>query len=140
MNFFTHIYVCTYICIYTYIFMYVYIYIYVYICIHMYIVHIYAYIGISLLMIFFLPVINHGSSQKMSFVMPSNYWKTQSGASPPTPMADSGVNLESSGGGMIASSNQVSLLRSVCCSVLQCVPSRAHCNTLQHTATHSNTL
>merc|ERR1740117_1245221 len=45
----------------------------------------------------------------MSFIMPSDYWKS-SNTQTPTPMADSGVKLESSGGGMIASSKQVAVM------------------------------
>jgi hypothetical protein len=55
------------------------------------------------------PVINHGTTQKMSFVMPSNYWKTDA-ATPPTPMEGSGVTLENRGGGMIGSSSQVAVV------------------------------
>ena len=54
------------------------------------------------------PVINHGQSRKMSFIMPSSYWKAD--ASPPTPMADSGVKLESKGGGMVGASPHVAIM------------------------------
>jgi len=55
------------------------------------------------------PVINHGKSQKMSFIMPSSYW-TPDASAPPTPLEDSGVVLEQKGGGMIAASQQVAVL------------------------------
>jgi len=54
------------------------------------------------------PVINHGASNKMSFVMPSSYW-TQ-GAAPPTPIPGSGVKLEQRGGGMIGKGSEVAVL------------------------------
>ena len=55
------------------------------------------------------PVINHGASKKMSFVMPSTYWN-ENAPPAPTPMADSGVKLEGSGGGMISKSAQVAVV------------------------------
>ncbi len=54
------------------------------------------------------PVINHGMSNKMSFVMPSSYWKQN--RAPPTPMPDSGVKLEERGGGMIGKGRQVGVM------------------------------
>jgi len=54
------------------------------------------------------PVINHGTSNKMSFVMPSSYWKQNRVA--PTPMPDSGVKLEERGGGMIGKGSQVAVM------------------------------
>ena len=57
------------------------------------------------------PVINHGKSRKMSFIMPSRYWvENGDSSSPPTPMPDSGVVLEQGGGGMIATSTQVAVM------------------------------
>ena len=56
------------------------------------------------------PVINHGASSKMSFIMPSNYWAPEAAGSAPTPAQDSGVRVETKGGGMIAASQQVAAL------------------------------